>query len=85
MIELFGQGRDIPLTKEQSALLESRFKDHTTLNPKQKQTLARNIRPHQMEVWFQNRRARTKVKQTEVDCDFLRRCCEILTKENKWR
>lgn len=26
---------------------------------------------------------RTKLKQTEVDCDFLKRCCENLTEENR--
>ena len=36
-----------------------------------------------MEVWFQNRRARTKLKQTEVDCELLKRCCESLTEENR--
>ncbi|KAK8921577.1 Homeobox-leucine zipper protein HOX19 [Platanthera zijinensis] len=75
------------LTKEQSALLEGRFKEHTTLNPvqKQKQTPAKqlNLRPCQIEVWFHNRRARTKLKQTEVDCDFLMRCYEALTEENR--
>ena len=25
---------------------------------------------------------RTKLKQTEVDCEFLKRCCETLTDEN---
>lgn len=77
--------KKLRLTKDQSALLEDRFKEHTTLNPKQKQALAKqlNLRPRQIEVWFQNRRARTKLKQTEVDCDFLRRCCETLTEENR--
>jgi hypothetical protein len=36
----------------------------------------------QVEVWFQNRRARTKLKQTEVDCELLRRWCDRLTVEN---
>ncbi|GKU94949.1 hypothetical protein SLEP1_g8371 [Rubroshorea leprosula] len=77
--------KKLRLTKEQSALLEESFKQHSTLNPKQKQALARqlNLRPRQVEVWFQNRRARTKLKQTEVDCEFLKKCCETLTSENR--
>ncbi|CAH8382229.1 unnamed protein product [Eruca vesicaria subsp. sativa] len=77
--------KKLRLTKLQSALLEDSFKLHSTLNPKQKQTLARqlNLRPRQVEVWFQNRRARTKLKQTEVDCEFLKKCCETLTDENR--
>ncbi|XP_060193486.1 homeobox-leucine zipper protein HAT22-like [Lycium barbarum] len=77
--------KKLRLTKPQSALLEESFKLHSTLNPKQKQDLARdlNLRPRQVEVWFQNRRARTKLKQTEVDCEFLKKCCETLTEENR--
>lgn len=77
--------KKLRLTKAQSGLLEESFKQHSTLNPKQKQDLARelNLRPRQVEVWFQNRRARTKLKQTEVDCEFLKKCCETLTDENR--
>ncbi|KAG6533288.1 homeobox-leucine zipper protein HOX19-like [Zingiber officinale] len=77
--------KKLRLTKEQSALLEDRFKEHSSLNPKQKQALAKqlNLRPRQVEVWFQNRRARTKLKQTEVDCEVLKRCYETLTNENQ--
>ncbi|GKU98758.1 hypothetical protein SLEP1_g11713 [Rubroshorea leprosula] len=77
--------KKLRLTKEQSALLEESFKQHSTLNPKQKQALAKqlNLRPRQVEVWFQNRRARTKLKQTEVDCELLKKCCETLTDENR--
>ncbi|KAI3507644.1 hypothetical protein L1887_22633 [Cichorium endivia] len=81
-----GLGRKkLRLTKEQSAFLEESFKEHNTLNPKQKLVLANqlNLRPRQVEVWFQNRRARTKLKQTEVDCEYLKTCCETLTEENR--
>uniref|UniRef100_A0A0D9XEA7 Homeobox domain-containing protein n=1 Tax=Leersia perrieri TaxID=77586 RepID=A0A0D9XEA7_9ORYZ len=77
--------KKLRLSKEQSAFLEDSFKEHSTLNPKQKLALAKqlNLRPRQVEVWFQNRRARTKLKQTEVDCEYLKRCCETLTEENR--
>ncbi|GAB2283055.1 homeobox-leucine zipper protein [Dionaea muscipula] len=80
-----GNRKKLRLNKDQSALLEESFKIHSTLNPKQKQALAQqlNLRPRQVEVWFQNRRARTKLKQTEVDCDFWKKCCETLTDENR--
>ncbi|RWR96742.1 homeobox-leucine zipper protein ATHB-4 [Cinnamomum micranthum f. kanehirae] len=62
--------KKLRLSKEQSAILEESFKEHNTLNPKQKIALAKqlNLRPRQVEVWFQNRRAR---------------CCENLTEENR--
>ncbi|OAY70019.1 Homeobox-leucine zipper protein HOX19 [Ananas comosus] len=68
-----GVRKKLRLTKEQSALLEERFKEHSTLNP-QKQALAKqlNLRPRQVEL-----------KQTEVDCEFLKKCCETLTDENR--
>ncbi|KAB2055318.1 hypothetical protein ES319_A11G029100v1 [Gossypium barbadense] len=77
--------KKLRLSKDQSAILEECFKKHNTLNPKQKLALAKQLglRPRQVEVWFQNRRARTKLKQTEVDCEFLKRCCENLTEENR--
>ncbi|KAF5736398.1 hypothetical protein HS088_TW14G00540 [Tripterygium wilfordii] len=77
--------KKLRLSKDQSAFLEDSFKEHNTLNPKQKLALAKqlNLRPRQVEVWFQNRRARTKLKQTEVDCEYLKRCCETLTEENR--
>ncbi|CAN1191374.1 Homeobox-leucine zipper protein HAT14 [Linum perenne] len=80
-----GGRKKLRLRKEQSALLEESFKHHSTLNPKQKQDLARklSLRPRQVEVWFQNRRARSKLKQTEADCELLRKCYESLTDENR--
>ncbi|XP_019461738.1 PREDICTED: homeobox-leucine zipper protein HAT3-like isoform X2 [Lupinus angustifolius] len=80
-----GTRKKLRLTKEQAYVLEETFKEHNTLNPKQKQTLAMelSLRPRQVEVWFQNRRARNKLKQTEVDCESLKRCSKNLTEENK--
>lgn len=77
--------KKLRLSKVQSAVLEETFKEHCTLNPRQKLALAKelNLRPRQVEVWFQNRRARTKLKQTEVDCEYLRWCCENLTEEKR--
>ncbi|TYG93162.1 hypothetical protein ES288_A11G088300v1 [Gossypium darwinii] len=77
--------KKLRLSKEQSLVLEETFKEHSTLNSKQKLALAMqlNLRPRQVEVWFQNRRARTKLKQTEVDCEYLKRCCDNLTEENR--
>ncbi|KAE8721253.1 Homeobox-leucine zipper protein ATHB-4 [Hibiscus syriacus] len=77
--------KKLRLSKEQSLVLEETFKEHSTLNPKQKLALAMklNLMPRQVEVWFQNRRARTKLKRTEADCEYLKRCCDNLTEENR--
>ncbi|CAL9101341.1 unnamed protein product [Musa textilis] len=80
-----GTRKKLRLSAEQLALLDDSFRAHNTLAPDQKQELARrlHLQPRQVEVWFQNRRARTKLKQTEVGCGFLRRCCERLANENR--
>ncbi|XP_057450530.1 homeobox-leucine zipper protein HOX11-like isoform X2 [Lotus japonicus] len=72
------------LSKEQFSFLEESFKDHNTLNPKQKIALGKqlHLHPRQIEVWFQNRRARTKLKKIELDCKYLKKCCDTLTEEN---
>ncbi|KAK4803541.1 hypothetical protein SAY86_003358 [Trapa natans] len=77
--------KKLRLSKDQAAILEESFKEHNTLNPKQKLALAKQLglRPRQVEVWFQNRRARTKLKQTELECDYLKKWCENLTEENR--
>ncbi|KAL4195736.1 hypothetical protein AMTRI_Chr04g242540 [Amborella trichopoda] len=77
--------KKLRLTKEQARLLEESFKENHTLNPKQKEELSikLNLRSRQVEVWFQNRRARTKLKQTEMECEYLKRCFGSLTEENK--
>ncbi|RID60323.1 hypothetical protein BRARA_F03487 [Brassica rapa] len=52
--------KKLRLTREQSRLLEDSFRQNHTLNPKQKEALAKHLmlRSRQIEVWFQNRRAR---------------------------
>ncbi|XP_017254986.1 homeobox-leucine zipper protein HAT22 [Daucus carota subsp. sativus] len=80
-----GGRKKLKLDRFQSRILEDSFKDHTTLNLKQKQALARrlNLKPRQVEVWYQNRRARNKLKQTEMECEMLKKCYETLKDENR--
>ena len=62
--------KKLRLSKEQSMVLEEIFKEHNTLNPKQKQALAKqlNLRPRQVEVWFLNRRKNQANRQfTRLD------------------
>ncbi|KAF8407666.1 hypothetical protein HHK36_006801 [Tetracentron sinense] len=77
--------KKLRLSKEQSRLLEESFRQNHTLNPKEKEVLALHLklRPRQVEVWFQNRRARTKLKQTEMECEYLKRWFGSLTEQNK--
>ncbi|KAI3844182.1 hypothetical protein MKW92_013641 [Papaver armeniacum] len=77
--------KKLRLTKEQANLLETSFKQHNTLNMMQKEELAErlDLQPRQVEVWFQNRRARTKLKKIEVDCEVLKKCVERLNEENR--
>ncbi|KAK4392404.1 Homeobox-leucine zipper protein HAT14 [Sesamum angolense] len=75
-----GKGR--PEVTHEEAAAEVSCDPNTT---KQKLGIAKQLKlgPRQVEVWFQNRRARKKVKQTEVDCEYLKRCCEKLSEDNK--
>ncbi|KAK3189503.1 hypothetical protein Dsin_029064 [Dipteronia sinensis] len=77
--------KKLRLSKEQSRLLEESFRQNHTLNPKQKETLATQLqlRARQVEVWFQNRRARSKLKQTEMECEYLKRWFGSLTEQNR--
>ncbi|PSR88163.1 Homeobox-leucine zipper protein, partial [Actinidia chinensis var. chinensis] len=77
--------KKLRLTKEQSRLLEESFRQNHTLNPKQKEALAMQLKlkARQVEVWFQNRRARSKLKQTEMECEYLKRWYGSLTEQNR--
>lgn len=77
--------KKLRLSKDQSRLLEESFKHNHTLNPMQKEALSMQLklRPRQIEVWFQNRRARNKLKQTEMECAYLKRWFGSLTEQNR--
>ncbi|XP_066324931.1 putative homeobox-leucine zipper protein HOX26 [Miscanthus floridulus] len=79
-----GGRKKLRLTAAQATMLEDSFRAHNILSHGEKQELARRVglSARQVEVWFQNRRARTKLKQTEVDCDLLRSWCDRLTDDN---
>ncbi|URD95000.1 Homeobox-leucine zipper protein [Musa troglodytarum] len=92
--------KKLRLSKEQSRLLEESFRQHHTLNPKQKEALAMKLklRPRQVEVCHESPPpcslstresmsiawgCRTKLKQTEMECEYLKRCFGSLTEENR--
>eukprot|EP00253_Pinus_taeda_P010760 PITA_10760 len=77
--------KKLRFSRDQCAFLEESFKKNRAPESKQKQELALqlNLRPRQVDVWFQNRRARTKLKQIEVDCEVLKRCNEALAEDNR--
>ncbi|CAI9768122.1 unnamed protein product [Fraxinus pennsylvanica] len=77
--------KKLRLTKEQSRVLEQRFQLNHALNPKQKEGLADQLKlkPRQVEVWFQNRRARSKLKQTETECEYLKKWFGSLSEQNR--
>ncbi|XP_009408056.2 homeobox-leucine zipper protein HAT14 [Musa acuminata AAA Group] len=80
-----GTRKKLRLSQEQQALLEDSFREHTFLAPKLKQELASrlNIQQRQVEVWFQNRKARNKLKQTEAELETLKKYRERLSEENR--
>eukprot|EP00253_Pinus_taeda_P001932 PITA_01932 len=83
--ELGSSRKKLRLSREQCGLLEESFKKNRAPESKQKQELALqlNLRPRQVEVWFQNRRARKKLKQIKVDCEVMKRYNEALADENR--
>lgn len=61
------------LSAEQLQLLEKSFEEENKLEHERKIQLAKELglQPRQVAIWFQNRRARWKTKQLEMDYDTL--------------
>ncbi|KAL6547136.1 hypothetical protein OROMI_022857 [Orobanche minor] len=72
------------LNTEQVKTLENNFELGNKLEPERKMQLARalGLRPRQIAIWFQNRRARWKTKQLEKDFHLLRKQFEAIKAEN---
>lgn len=72
------------LNMEQVRTLEKNFELGNKLEPERKIQLAKalGLRPRQVAIWFQNRRARWKTKQMEKDYDVLKRQFEGIKSEN---
>lgn len=79
-----GSSQKLRFTKAQLRVLEDTFERLQRPNAHQKSTLAMElgVQPRQVEVWFQNRRARGKAKRNESDCEVLRQRCQDLIVEN---
>ncbi|KAL0874935.1 hypothetical protein Bca101_024640 [Brassica carinata] len=73
------------LTKEQLASLEQSFQEDIKLDSNRKLKLSKELRlqPRQIAVWFQNRRARWKVKDLEESYDSLRQEYDVVSRENQ--
>ncbi|KAJ6912120.1 hypothetical protein NC651_014710 [Populus alba x Populus x berolinensis] len=84
---MYGTGRKkLRLTKDQSSYLEESFRRHPALNPNRSE--GKNLHSSVCAFrallsffhWFL---FGTKLKQTEADCEFLKKCCESLSNENR--
>ncbi|KAK4426191.1 Homeobox-leucine zipper protein HAT7 [Sesamum alatum] len=72
------------LNLEQVKALERSFESGNKLEPDRKMQLARalGLKPRQVAIWFQNRRARWKTKQLEKDYGVLKRQFELIKADN---
>ncbi|KAE8701042.1 Homeobox-leucine zipper protein HOX21 [Hibiscus syriacus] len=72
------------LNAEQVRALEKSFELGNKLGPERKLQLAKELglKPRQIAIWFQNRRARCKNKQLEKDYDALKKLFEALKADN---
>ncbi|KAK7262663.1 hypothetical protein RJT34_30238 [Clitoria ternatea] len=72
------------LNMEQVKAFEKSFKLGNKLELERKMQLARalGLQPRQIDIWFQNRRAKWKTKQLEKDYDVLKRQYEAIKSDN---
>ncbi|KAL0424339.1 UNVERIFIED_CONTAM: Homeobox-leucine zipper protein ATHB-13 [Sesamum radiatum] len=72
------------LNLEQVKALERSFESGNKLEADRKMQLARalGLKPRQVAIWFQNRRARWKTKQLEKDYGVLKRQFELIKADN---
>ncbi|KAL3739568.1 hypothetical protein ACJRO7_020907 [Eucalyptus globulus] len=82
-----GARKKLRLSREQSLVLEETFKEHNTLNP-MSGNFGHSIIDKYMLSLIKQKLALAKQlnlspKQVEVDCEYLKRCCDNLTQENK--
>ncbi|KAF5192728.1 Homeobox-leucine zipper protein hat7 [Thalictrum thalictroides] len=79
------QERKKRLSNEQIDSLEKSFQEEIKLEPERKMKLAQELelQPRQIAVWFQNRRARWKVKQMERLYDTLKKEFDVIIRENQ--
>ncbi|XP_022150089.1 homeobox-leucine zipper protein HAT5 isoform X4 [Momordica charantia] len=68
------------LSHDQVQMLEKSFEEENKLEPERKTQLAKKLglQPRQVAVWYQNRRARWKMKQLERDYDLLKASYDLL-------
>ncbi|CAH2074262.1 unnamed protein product [Thlaspi arvense] len=73
------------LTNEQLASLEESFQEDIKLDSDRKLKLSKELglQPRQVAVWFQNRRARWKVKHLEESYDSLKQQYDVVSRENQ--
>ncbi|KAK7405301.1 hypothetical protein VNO78_06509 [Psophocarpus tetragonolobus] len=73
------------LTEEQVAILEKCFASNMKLEPEQKFHLANQlgVPPRQVAIWYQNKRARWKTQNLEVDHGVLQAKLESVMAEKK--
>ncbi|GMH25720.1 hypothetical protein Nepgr_027563 [Nepenthes gracilis] len=81
----FSQEKKKKLRRDQLDSLENGFQEEKKLDPERKMKLAGELglQPRQVAIWFQNRRARWKVKQLERQYDALKLEFDVVSREKQ--